>query len=1393
MEATRNSSLLKKVFQQANAIQLDLDLLTSSIRESEKNDTVNYDAFLSFFDFLQMEFDVFSCLVKEIILSQENQELRETKENVSNCYNRFVLLRERCNGKAEKSEDLMGSSIVPESPEFAEDSPSDEVPLDDEPEPALSQEQEASAGKPVKRRKISPPKVHQRKVDESSYQRPLTLEEERTEVNRRKHDQLVREIRTQENVDNLRETHNHSSVPEPDNRKTYNEILKQCSFSSFVSHSTSVSERNEVPLPGHEQRHISYESDYRKMREYMIQQQQSSTPVEPCPVPCSPVYHSKVSTISPSRKQESAQTSSRKPFQAHSVGKENPSTSRSGAASPTRYTLSQISNGIGQGAVMTVRKTFNRMTSQIDNDDVRFVMNADYYLYTGKAAVSAVHGLISNPTAPLQASAKLELSSQQMARYNSSAFRVQRNLNLQVGQIQRELRSLPRTSYNVGQIQDLTDTLTVLKRQQSFVNRSVKVSFRVNSFQHQRKLDNEILQSLAITGRIPRSARSLQELSSSIVSQRTSQIVNRYGEQALTRSPHSIQNEIDRYIREGHSLKSQIQLLARQGSGLSADNRKLLQQLKLKSQICGKNVADLKNLDNSLKDLGYVSERLNRITGKAQRLKQNTAIVAGFLRSTALRPLYTPDNNTEGLAYGITFATNPMVGRFAGKALKTAVKIPPKVFSKAAPEISNQIHYQEQLYKEKTKKLIKSGKKKAGIAVKKVGKHLVEATPETAKRVVGVSVKSTKAVTESAKKLHTGVYDRIRKAKKWASNTKIANIKRVAQAQLEQISAFLQKIAAAARALAIKVLLAFMICGLLLASLPPLMIAISGAFSSIILSPHTGENGKIDLSPYVRVIEQEKRKFTAMRDDLEQNFYDDVEKAADTFNQKNNRPPKAKIIGGPYEDKDSKVNISFDGAANNDRELIAMCAVRFQQDLDNPEVKDYLRYMAGKARTLKTIQDKTFHHQPGCVTLKVQISPDDPDPVAPAPNPGGGSHVVPGIRSIVIPGGSGESPSIPTEPAEPTFVERNVCPGHRILDIHIHTLSLSELYEADDYEGGAEGWEGWTESNQEWVDAFLSMDWAEIYTGFRTGGMISVSSSISAEEERHIWDYLYSLTGNAYGAAGIMGNLHCESRLLSINLEDQYEGILGYSNESYTAAVDSGAYQNFVTDAAGFGIAQWTYHTRKAGLLRTAQARGVSIGDLDLQLDYLAKELQGGGLNLLSSCNSIEEASDYMLFSFENPANAQSLRDTRVGVSSYYYNKYMLGAAAEGDLTQAQIAVIEIATNSDAYGIPARAGYCQAWAAYVYGRAGFPIDGSSCARVSGERYGVSSDFTAVPPGAAVYGYSSSRYGHVGIYVGGGLVYHNIGGVAVDSLADWVQRYNGFCWGWQAGTDLIALP
>ena len=70
------------------------------------------------------------------------------------------------------------------------------------------------------------------------------------------------------------------------------------------------------------------------------------------------------------------------------------------------------------------------------------------------------------------------------------------------------------------------------------------------------------------------------------------------------------------------------------------------------------------------------------------------------------------------------------------------------------------------------------------------------------------------------------------------------------------------------------------------------------------------------------------------------------------------------------------------------------------------------------------------------------------------------------------------------------------------------------------------------------------------------------------------WNFLKSKIANDFGVAGLMGNLYAESGISPQNLQNSYEKKLGFTDATYTAAVDSGSYANFVHDSAGYGVAQ---------------------------------------------------------------------------------------------------------------------------------------------------------------------------------------------------------------------------
>lgn len=162
--------------------------------------------------------------------------------------------------------------------------------------------------------------------------------------------------------------------------------------------------------------------------------------------------------------------------------------------------------------------------------------------------------------------------------------------------------------------------------------------------------------------------------------------------------------------------------------------------------------------------------------------------------------------------------------------------------------------------------------------------------------------------------------------------------------------------------------------------------------------------------------------------------------------------------------------------------------------------------------------------------------------------------------------------------------------------------------------------------------------------------------------EEKIWNFLKSKISNEYGVAALMGNLYAESGLSSTNLENAYESKLGYTDSTYTAAVDNGTYTNFVKDSAGYGLAQWTYYTRKQNLLNYMKQQNLSIGDLEGQLNFLYNELSSSYssvLTALKSATSILTASNVVLTKYENPANqSSSVQSTRASYGQKYYNKY---------------------------------------------------------------------------------------------------------------------------------------
>ena len=180
----------------------------------------------------------------------------------------------------------------------------------------------------------------------------------------------------------------------------------------------------------------------------------------------------------------------------------------------------------------------------------------------------------------------------------------------------------------------------------------------------------------------------------------------------------------------------------------------------------------------------------------------------------------------------------------------------------------------------------------------------------------------------------------------------------------------------------------------------------------------------------------------------------------------------------------------------------------------------------------------------------------------------------------------------------------------------------------------------------------LGIDTSSLSSGSSSsssGGITSNTSTASlsgSTNGKKIFSYLIGKGLTKNQAAGVMGNLNKESGLIPTNLQNSYESKLGYTDDSYTKAVDSGNYSNFDRDSAGYGLAQWTYWSRKQKLRESAEKSGKSIGDLGLQLDYLWDELNSSyktsTLEPLKKASSIRDATKIFLQEYERPAGYKS-------------------------------------------------------------------------------------------------------------------------------------------------------
>lgn len=284
-------------------------------------------------------------------------------------------------------------------------------------------------------------------------------------------------------------------------------------------------------------------------------------------------------------------------------------------------------------------------------------------------------------------------------------------------------------------------------------------------------------------------------------------------------------------------------------------------------------------------------------------------------------------------------------------------------------------------------------------------------------------------------------------------------------------------------------------------------------------------------------------------------------------------------------------------------------------------------------------------------------------------------------------------------------------------------------------------------------------------------------------------------------------------------------------DELHTAAIMGNMYAESGIDPAaeedggtGIGICQWSYG-RADNLRSYAAQEGKNWTNLSLQLDFfwdhdiwstdwsstytirqkkfdgdpeVGEHVSGSKAGFLAT-DDLEEAVKSFCYGWERPGIPHM--SVRLEAAQRYYSALTSGSYTGGeDYANAeswQKAIVQAAYNTPSTG----SGYCAAWVSNVYQNAGLGyVGGNACCMYY--NYCTSSDtddlkvgmLVAFPRSETSYRNSCSNcghlgYGHVGIYIGDGMVISNRGSIVVETLESFASTaYSGYVakWGYPSG-------
>lgn len=176
--------------------------------------------------------------------------------------------------------------------------------------------------------------------------------------------------------------------------------------------------------------------------------------------------------------------------------------------------------------------------------------------------------------------------------------------------------------------------------------------------------------------------------------------------------------------------------------------------------------------------------------------------------------------------------------------------------------------------------------------------------------------------------------------------------------------------------------------------------------------------------------------------------------------------------------------------------------------------------------------------------------------------------------------------------------------------------------------------------------------------------------------------YIYKVcraAGMTYaGAIGLLGNLQGEASdfdpmsVEGMSNPNSFLRRMGLTEEEYTRRANAGEPtfngKYFIKDSTGYGIAQWTWWARKKNLLDFAKSRGVSVGDLDMQIAFMLREMQTQYTptwRVVCTTNSIAKAVEICVTNYEKPDKQGEAIEKRTRYANTWAKLIPAGGTAE--------------------------------------------------------------------------------------------------------------------------------